>query len=231
MVEGVKLVSEAMAAGAEVEAVFAAPGADPELLERAGEAGAEVHHLEPGVLERVATTVTPQAVVAVVAGVAVGLDAVSGVDLALVCVDVSDPGNAGTVLRSAEAAGAGVVVFCGDSVDVYNPKTVRASAGAVFHVPVVAEGEPAGALTRIGGAGLRRLGTSARTGRDYTALDFTGPVAVVLGNEATGLPPSVAAEVDDWVTIPMAGRSESLNVGMAAAVLCFEAARQRRAKG
>jgi TrmH family RNA methyltransferase len=142
-------------------------------------------------------------------------------------VDVRDPGNAGTVLRSAEAAGAGGVIFCDGSVDVFNPKTVRASAGALFHVPVVAGGDPAGVLDELGRAGLRRLGTAARGGQAYTDVDMTGPVAIVLGNEAHGLSVDVAGRLDGSITIPMAGKADSLNVGMAAAVICFEAARQR----
>jgi TrmH family RNA methyltransferase len=144
---------------------------------------------------------------------------------------VRDPGNAGTVLRSAEAAGADGVLSCDGSVDVYNPKTVRASAGSLFHVPVVVGGEPVDVLEQIGSWGVRRLGTVARRGHDYTAVDLARPTALVLGNEANGLPDHVSAHLDDEVTIPMAGRSESLNVGMAAAVLCFEAARQRRQRG
>ena len=231
MVEGVKVLSEALAAGVGVEAVFAAPGAPPELLERSAAAGARVHQLAPGVLERVAGTVTPQPVLAVVPYVDVSLEAVSEADLVVVCVDVRDPGNAGTVLRSAEAAGAGGVVCCDGSVDVYNPKAVRASAGSLFHVPVVAGGDPSEVLDRIGDWGMRRLGAVAGRGNDYTTVDLTGRVALVLGNEASGLPETVLAggAIDEEVTIPMAGRSESLNVGMAAAVLCFEAARQRRA--
>ncbi len=230
--EGTKLLTEALAAGAKVDTVFAGPDASADLLARAEAAGAKALELAPGVLERVASTVHPQPVMAVVADLTVDLDAVDHAGLTVVCVDVSDPGNAGTVLRSAEAAGADAVVFCGHSVDVYNPKTVRASAGALFHVPVVAsEEEPARILERLGGRGLRRLGAVAGSGLDYTSVDLTVPVALVLGNEAGGLPTTLSGVLDDRVTIPMAGRSESLNVGMAAAVLCFEAARQRRSQG
>jgi RNA methyltransferase, TrmH family len=232
VVEGTKLLAEALTVGAKVDTVFAAPDAPPALLARAGAGGARVLELAPGVLERVATTVSPQPVMAIVGDLTVDLATVAHATLVVVCVDLGDPGNAGTVLRSAEAAGAGAVVLCGSSVDVYNPKTVRASAGAVFHVPVVAaEEEPVDVLLHLGNGGLRRLGTVAGSGRDYTTLDLTLPVAIVLGNEAVGLPPALSSVLDDCVTIPMTGRSESLNVGMAAAVLCFEAARQRRAKG
>ena len=233
MVEGVKVLSEALAAGVRIEAVYAAPGAPSDLLQRAAAAGARVLDLAPGVLERVAGTVTPQPVLAVVPYLDVELEALRGADLVVVCVDVRDPGNLGTVLRSAEAAGAGGVICCNGSVDVYNPKTVRASAGSLFHVPVVAGGDPGDVLERIGTWGLCRLGAVARRGCDYSDVDLTRPTALVLGNEAAGLPRALVPGglLDDEVTIPMTGRAESLNVGMAAAVLCFEAARQRRHRG
>jgi TrmH family RNA methyltransferase len=221
VVEGPKLVAEALAAGAPVEAVYVAEGTD-------FDAAAPVRVLQRGVLERIADTVTPQPVLAVCGAVDVQLDAVGGATFVVVCVDLQDPGNAGTILRSAEASGAGAVVFAGASVDVSNPKAVRASAGSLFHVPVVNGGDAVAVLEELGRRGLRRLGTVARGGESLDDVDLTGPVALVLGNEAHGLPPEVDALLDGHLTIPMAGRSESLNVGMATSVLCFETARQRR---
>jgi TrmH family RNA methyltransferase len=230
VVEGVKVLSEALDAGVSIESVYVAPGAAGEpVAQRAFDAGARLYELAPGVLERVADTVTPQPVMAVVPFVDRPLAELRDADLLVVAVDVRDPGNAGTVLRSAEAAGAGGLLFCDGSVDVYNPKTVRASAGSLFHVPVVAGGDAVQVLREMASWGVRRLATTAAGGRDYAEVDLTGPVAFVLGNEANGLPAEVEDLVDERVTIPMIGRSESLNVGMAAAVLCFEAARQRRA--
>jgi TrmH family RNA methyltransferase len=120
-------------------------------------------------------------------------------------------------------------VFCDGSVDVFNPKTVRASAGSLFHVPVVNGGPVDDVLATLGAWGVRRLGTVAHGGAPYDEVDLRSPVALVLGNEANGLPEGVV--LDERVTIPMAGRGESLNVGMAAAVLAFEVARQRRHRG
>jgi TrmH family RNA methyltransferase len=228
VVEGVKVLSEALDAGAGVESVYLAAGAHDPVADRAFEHGARVFELAPGVIERVADTVTPQPVMAVVRFVDRPLADLRGGGLLVVLVDVRDPGNAGTVLRSAEAAGAHGVVCCEGSVDVYNPKTVRASAGSLFHVPVVAGGDPVEVLREMAGWGVQRLATAAGGGLDYSDVDLTGRVAFVLGNEATGLPTEIDGLVDERVTIPMAGRTESLNVGMAAAVLCFEAARQRR---
>lgn len=226
VVEGPLLLAEAVAAGAPVEAAYVAPGFSGHL-----DGVVRVYELEPGVLERVAATTSPQPVLAVVGMVDTALDRLSGPGPVVVCVDVRDPGNLGTVLRSAEAAGAAGVVCCDGTVDVYNPKSVRASAGALFHVPVVVGGSAVTAVDAVRAAGRRVLGAAARTGDAYTGVDLAGPVAFVLGNEAAGLPAPVAAHVDGFVHIPIEGRSESLNVGMACAVLCFEAARQRQRCG
>jgi TrmH family RNA methyltransferase len=166
----------------------------------------------------------------------------------LVAAGVADPGNLGTLLRSAEASGACGMVIGAGSVDAYNPKVVRASAGAIFGVPLVqARAEPAlnepalnepalneegwsvmDALDELRSAGRALYGTRAAGGGGRPdEVDLAAPVAVVLGNEARGLDDDVAARVDGWITIPMAGPSESLNVAMAGTVVCFEAARQR----
>jgi len=141
---------------------------------------------------------------------------------------VRDPGNAGTVLRTADAAGVGAVVFCGESVDPYNPKTVRASAGSLFHVPFSVQDDPVALTASLARRGYRTMAAVVRDGEDYAEVDWSVPTALFLGNEAAGLRPAVRASLGGAVAIPMDGRAESLNVGMACAVLCFEALRQRR---
>ncbi|MBV8162576.1 MAG: RNA methyltransferase [Acidimicrobiia bacterium] len=210
--------------------MFVSPGAKHEVLEQALARGARRHDLVAGVLEGAADTVTPQPIAAIVRRIDVALDALRGTEFLVVCVDVRDPGNLGTVLRIAEAAGAGGVICCEGSVDAYSPKTVRASAGSLFHVPVVAGGEPLEVLDRMGRWGVYRLGTDAHRGTPYDAVDLTAPTALVLGNETHGLPGDLSSALDGTVTIPMVGHTESLNVAMAAAVLCFERARQLRAR-
>ena len=231
--EGAKVVGEAFDGPRGVETVFfdpaAAGPAEADIVERAVEAGCSVFELGPGVLERVAGTVTPQPVLAVVPLVDRDLDELPRDGVVVVCADVRDPGNLGTVLRSAEAAGARGVVCTEGTVDPYNPKCVRASAGALFHVPLVVEGSTLQVLGQLATWGLRRLGTSVRGGDSLWVTDLTGPLALVLGNEAGGLPPQVEAGLDGHVTIPIEGRADSLNVGMAATVLVYEAARQRQA--
>lgn len=147
----------------------------------------------------------------------------------MVCSEVRDPGNLGTILRTAAAAGASAVACCAGSVDVYNPKTVRASAGMLFHVPMISGADADDVLDRVGAWGLHRWGTTTSGGRDYTSVDLAAPVALVFGNESRGLTAGSTARLDGMLTIPMAVDTESLNVAAAASILCFEAARQRRA--
>lgn len=227
MVEGPKLLEEALAAGAPVEGVYASAGYHHAVLDRAASAGIRVFALAPGVMDRVATTVTPQPVMAVVGLARSDLGDLAGSSLLVVCVDVRDPGNLGTVLRSAEAAGADGVICCQGTVAVHNPKCLRASAGSIFHVPVVSGPEPVEVLEVLGSWGLQRVGTRVSGGTGHRDIDFRRPTAIVLGNEARGLPEELASYLDVALTIPIRGRSESLNVGMAASVLCFEASGQR----
>ena len=229
MIEGPTLLAEALASGLSVEAVFVGPDSAglPE-VRAAWDRGVRVYDLAPGVLERVADTVTPQPVLTIAATADTTLVNVSGPGPVIVCADVRDPGNLGTIVRSAEASGAAGVVCCDGTVDVYNPKCVRASAGALFHVPVVSGGPVAQVLGNLRAGGRTCLGAAVGEGPAYTDADLAGPLALVFGNEATGIPPEGAGAVDGWVHIPIEGRSESLNVGMACAVLSFEVARQRR---
>lgn len=226
VVEGPVLVGEAVAAGWTCEAQFVAAEAD-RVTSPGVEGAGPVFELAEGVLDRVASTETPQDPLAVVVIPQHDTDALLATAEFVVVLDrVGDPGNLGTILRSAEAAGADLVVLTPGSVDPYNPKVVRASAGALFHVPVVEA-----PLEDVAAAGLAIVGTTshAPSGAQverYTDADLAGRVAIAVGNEAHGLDESHAS-IGRWVTIPHRGRSESLNVAMAATVLVFEVARQR----
>jgi TrmH family RNA methyltransferase len=232
VVDGPTLLAEALDAGVAVDEVVAEPGCPPAVLDRAAAAGAVVLRTREGMLARVVDTVTPRAVAAVARfdDVAAAEAARAAGPLALVLVGVADPGNAGTLLRSAEAAGAGAVLFCDGSVDPYGPKCVRSSAGSVFRLAVARDLAAAEALAAVKDAGARTVATVARGAQPYDAVDLVRPVALVLGSEAHGLPAGLAAAVDTAVTIPMQGSTESLNVGMAGTILCFESLRQRRAR-
>ncbi len=221
MVEGIGLLAEAIAAGWPLEAIFTKGDGPPV----PAPPDVPVLTLAAGVLERVATTVTPPSVLAVATRRTVPIEA-GRARFVLVAAGVADPGNTGTILRVAEAAGADVVVLTAGSVDAFNPKVVRASAGALFHVPVAVDVSPA----ELGGWDLPLVGATATGGQPYdgpAVLD--PPLALVVGSEAHGLPEGLL--VDRCVSIPHLGRAESLNVAMAAAVLCFEVARRLRTGG
>jgi TrmH family RNA methyltransferase len=207
--------------------VYAEPGAPADVVDAARAAGVPVRAVAAGVLGKVTSPVTPQPMAALAAlPDPPGDEVLRGLVLALVAV--ADPGNAGTLLRVAEAAGATALVSCADAVDLWNPKAVRASAGSIFRVPVLVEDSAHDAVGRLRAAGMTTLATTL-DGADVYGVDLRGDVAVLLGNEAHGLPPELVEQADLAVRIPMAGRVESLNVAMTGTVVAFEAARQRQA--
>ena len=218
MVEGHILVEQAVAAGWTIEAQFVAPGGQPV----AAPAGV-VHLLAANVVERVASTEAPQPLLAVVRMQQRSVNDLAGASLVVVADRIADPGNLGTMLRSCEAAGASGVVLTQGSVDPYNPKVVRASAGALFHVPVVADAP----IHQLSALGLPLVGTSSHKGVPYTESALRAPFALVMGSEAHGVDGQIP--IDSWITIEHAGRSESLNVAMATTLVVFEALRQRTA--
>jgi TrmH family RNA methyltransferase len=234
VIDGPVLVAEALHCGVPIEALYVEAGRHDDLVADAERSGVRIHVLPPGAVQRFTDVVTPQGVVAVApmpsTDVTAALDR-AGPAPVLVLDAVADPGNAGTLLRMAEASGVGAVLFCDGSVDPYAPKCVRASAGSIFHVPVVSGGNPVQVLEAIGGRGRQRFGTDAHRGKPYDEVDLVEPFALVLGNEAHGVGAEAAELVDAWLHIPMAGDVESLNVGIAGSVICFEAARQRRVRG
>ena len=235
VLEGPRVVASALDHRAIVDTVYLAPAAErafAPLLDRVRAAGVRVADLKEGVLDRVGSTVTPQPIVAVAPMRTSPLGELAPDGFVVVLVSIQDPGNAGTLLRSAEGSGAAGVVFCGDSVDAHNPKVVRSSAGAIFGTSLVEGDDPVKVLETLGAAGRQRLGTTATGGVAPEMLDLTVPLAFVLGNEAQGLAPEIGDELDGTITIPLAvPKVESLNVAMAGTVLCFEAARQRRGRG
>ncbi len=180
-------------------------------------------------------TVTPQGLVAVCDLVDVSPEqALHGSpQLVAVLVDAAEPGNAGTVIRVADAAGADAVLLAGDSVDVHNGKCVRASTGSVFHLPLARHRHPLGLLEQARAAGLQVLATAADGEVDLDDADelLRAPTAWLFGNEAHGLSPELAAAADHRVRIPIHGRAESLNLATAAALCLYASARAQRRSG
>jgi len=203
----------------------------PDLIAAVARSGAPVHEVGAEVMAELAQTVTPQGLLAVCPFVDVALaDLVAaGPRLVVLLANVRDPGNAGTVLRTADAAGADGVIFADASVDPYNSKCVRSSAGSLFHLPVVTGAPVAEAVAALRGAGLTVLAAdgSARTG--LGEFEQTGrlavPTAWLFGNEAWGLPADLLGLADEAVAVPIYGRAESLNLAAAAAVCLYASAR------
>ncbi len=201
-----------------------------DLAERAAAQGAPVHEVSGEVMTELAQTVTPQGLLAVCRFVDVSLAelTVAAPRLVVVLANVRDPGNAGTVLRTADAAGAQGVIFADASVDPYNSKCVRSSAGSLFHLAVV-QGVPlSDAAAALRGAGLQVLAADGSAGRQLGEFESAGrlarPTAWLFGNEAWGLPDDLLALADDAVAVPIYGRAESLNLAAAAAVCLYASA-------
>ncbi len=239
VVDGPVLVSEALASDVVVRELYCDVDhlGDPAIASAVAAArmsSVRVQIAQPGVIARVADPVTPRPLVAVVerpdAPVASHLRAGhgdSGTAGILVLVGVADPGNVGTLIRTAEASGMSAVWVVGDGADPFGPKAVRASAGSVLRVPIAVQRDGVSAVGALSAAGYAVVGTSA-DGVAYDQLDAGEAPAVLLGSEAHGLDPQVAALVDQWVSVPMCGMAESLNVAVAGSVLAFELARRRR---
>ncbi len=224
LVEGAQGVFEAIAES-RLETLFTTDELHPAAV-RAREIGVECHLVSDEVIGKITSTVTPQPVVGVASFVDVGLSDVPQDGCVALLHEVRDPGNAGTVLRSADAAGAAGVVFSETSVDVYNAKTIRASAGSVFHLPIVRAVETARAIDHLRERGFRALAMDAHGAESLYEVDLSGPIAFVFGNEAHGLPEDVARRSDASVRVPCAGKAESLNLAAAATVCLFEWARR-----
>lgn len=240
IVEGPQAVSEVLAHRPElVVEVFCTPTAlerHPALQRSAEAARVRLEQATDAVLEVIADTVTPQGVVAVCRQFPVSLDDVVAARPRLVAVleEVRDPGNAGTIIRVADAAGADAVVLTGTSVDVFNPKTVRATTGSLFHLPVVVGVPLESTLERLRSAGLRVLAADI-SGDDLLGVRseglLDGPTAWLFGNEARGLTAEQLELADRAVIVPIYGRAESLNLATAAAVCLYESAFALRASG
>lgn len=222
LAEGSNAVTSALAAGLVDELFVTEEGAAryPELL-----TGREAYVTERA-MRGLSDTVTPPGIVAVCRALPEAR-VPDGARLVAVPVDVAEPGNAGTVIRVADAVGADAVLLAGDAVDPMNGKVVRASAGSVFHLPVVQEREPAAAIAALKAAGLTVLATAADGEVSLDDADelLAGPTAWLFGNEAHGLPRDLQALADHRIAIPIRGRAESLNLATAASICLYASSR------
>ncbi|MBD7969612.1 TrmH family RNA methyltransferase [Paenibacillus gallinarum] len=230
IIEGIHLVQEALEHRAEIECIAydMDKGIPSELSGYANTAGVEWIGVSAAVIAKCTDTVTPQAVFAVIRKDDKQADGLLRKPDSLVIVldRLQDPGNVGTIIRSADAAGADGVILGRGSADVYNPKTIRSTMGSFFHLPVV-EADLSVILPEAKEAGVTLVSTSLAADHSCYSYDFKGSRWIVIGNEGSGVSQEVGSLVDDAVIIPSKGQAESLNAAMAATVLLFEAMRQR----
>ncbi|MFF9487385.1 TrmH family RNA methyltransferase [Streptomyces sp. NPDC014676] len=240
LAEGPQAVREAAGHGDTLVELFATVEAAEryaDIIGGARDAGARIHLASEDVIADISTTVTPQGLVGVCRFLDTPFEEILAARPRLVAVlaHVRDPGNAGTVLRCADAAGAEAVVLTDASVDLYNPKAVRASVGSLFHLPVAVGVPVERAVSGLRDAGVRLLAADGAGDRDLDdELDkgtMGGPTAWVFGNEAWGLPEETRALTDAVVRVPIHGKAESLNLATAAAVCLYASARAQRAAG
>lgn len=237
LVEGPHALGAALEApGIEIREVFVTdPAADRDvaLMRALAGRGVTIRPVTERVMKTLGDTVSPQGVIAVVAEPDSGWDRLPNSPRLVAILDqCSDPGNAGTVIRTCDAAGADGVVFGAGSVDVWSAKVVRASAGSVFHLPVLDGGSVGDAMTTLRSAGCAVLATSLDGAADLDDLIATGglarPTAWLFGNEAHGLAPELAADADRTVRVPIHGHAESLNLAATVAICMYASARAQR---
>jgi TrmH family RNA methyltransferase len=230
-IEGSNLLNEALLAGLHIPTVFVAEDAQSQLDAFTLSASTEILLVPRLLLDSTLQTETPQPIAALVEipdwTLAHILGPAKSAPLILVLAGLQDPGNLGTILRSAEAFGATGILALPGTVSPWNPKAVRASAGSIFCLPFLAvPAEESFAALRQ--AGVRILTTTVAAAQPIDLADLTGPVAILIGNEGNGVPPDIAFHADQPVTIPCPGPVESLNAAIAAGILLYEASRQRQ---
>jgi RNA methyltransferase, TrmH family len=228
VVEGIQPVWQAVEAGADVELLVVAPGlrgAAAEMVAAQEAAGVRVARLTSDLFARVSARDGPSGLAAIVRARVAGLAtlAVTPGSVYLALHEIGNPGNLGTIIRTANAAGAAGVVLVGSATDPYDPASVKASMGALFTVPLAHAADAAEFLAWAGDAGVAVVTTSAKAPVSFWAADYPRPLALLLGAEGTGLPPDVLAAGHLAVHIPMTGTAESLNLAVAAGLLLYEA--------
>lgn len=228
LVEGLQLLHMALDGGAAAHEVFFCPeqfaGAEAAaLLERFDRAGATLLQVAPEVMASLSEREEPQGLVAsfrLIESSLAGLK-LTGHELVVVLDRLQDPGNLGTLIRTADAVAATAVILIEPCVDPFDPKTVRGSMGSLFNLPVIGERDVPRLFDRLKQAGLRTVGADPHLGVNWGEGLWRGGVALTLGNEARGLSPDVAAQVGAWARLPIPGRAESLNVAVAGGVLMY----------
>lgn len=235
LAEGLKVIEEALQAGWEVQMLLYTPEVlrhprGVALLDRAGASGTGLWECEEHVLAAVADTKTPQGVVALIAKPRYSPSVLlqgRGTPLVVVLDGLQDPGNLGTIIRTADACELQGIITLEGTVDLFHPKVVRASAGALFHLPTFGDMPAPAVLKFFTEAGVQKFVADPHGSYSLYECDFSRPTALFMGNEARGCGEILHSAADRVVSIPMPGQAESLNVGVAASLFIYEAVRQR----
>ncbi len=233
VIEGPSGIAEAFRSGVRVDSITFRPPVEGKLKDLetlASRSKISVFEVSPAIMERLTGTTSPQGALAVAPFIDRTLEDVltAKPTLVVVIAGVRDPGNTGTILRSCWAAGVGGVLILKESADVYNPKVVRSSAGALFNLKFARDLELPFVMQELSRYGYNAIATDAKSTRAYWDVDLTPPTALIMGNEAWGLSDEALSASHDKVGIPLSGSAESLNVAVACSLLLFEAVRQRR---
>lgn len=240
-IEGVRVVEEAIRSGLRFQAVFFSESAANRAERLLPQMGAQVETLlvPDKLFAGVVPSETPQGVAALVRMKTFEMDDVLGSSpgkpprtppLVLVVAGLQDPGNLGTILRSAEAFSATGALLSENTVSPYNSKAIRASAGSIFRLPVARVASPA-TVAALRERGIRLLATSSHSGTPLDQAQFAGPIAIFVGGEGAGLPREIVSAVDEVIAVPHSPKVESLNAAVATSIVLYEAARQRRKEG
>lgn len=233
VIEGIRFIEEAVAAQAPIRKIYftsllAKSERGMYLLNSLIKQNVFLQEVTVAVMDKMADTERSQGVLAIME---IPQPVIAGFDKALpfvvVCDKIQDPGNLGTIIRTADAAGVDLVYTTMGTVDLYNPKVLRATMGSIFHVRIIPDLESATILRELAKYGVRPVAASLVAEKSYFELNYRCPTAIWLGNEGAGIDEDILANIAEQVRIPMPGRSESLNVSVAAAILIYECVRQR----
>lgn len=232
VVEGRKMFGEAPAE--RITQVYIAQSAKAEIYGLYGEklSGLSCETVSDEVFAKISDTVTPQGILCLVRQQHYNIEEILQKNekhvLFIILEDIQDPGNLGTIFRTAEAAGADGVIMSSRTADIYNPKTIRSTMGSVYRMPFFYVGDLQPAIDRLRECGVSVYAAHLKAEADYDICDYRKGTAFLIGNEANGLREETAACADTWISIPMEGRVESLNAAVASSILLYEAHRQRR---
>ncbi len=234
LLEGIRGIEEALNTGARIYEVLISPylfrnARGSKLYERLVDAGVEIHGVTAEVLEFVADTETPQGIVAIV-GFPDLRPALHGTPLVMLAYEIRDPGNLGTLIRSADAFGLAGIILSGDVVDPFNAKCIRATMGSIFRVPLMSFDRVEDSIEFLKRQGFSIVAADVNAKTLSYDYDFQGKCGILLGSESHGLPREVVRLCDALVSIPMIGDAESLNAAVAGSVLMYEAYRQRQSE-